>query len=102
MPLLRGDLARVATVARSGLEVFAHNIETVERLTPVVRDRRVVELRRAVLEAHERRVECEVAVRQEGGAEDLRARERRRGLHALVRDDAVAVSYTHLTLPTKA
>ena len=30
----------VATLARSGLDVFAHNVETVERLTPRVRDRR--------------------------------------------------------------
>jgi lipoic acid synthetase len=27
-------------VARSGVDVFAHNIETTERLTPFVRDRR--------------------------------------------------------------
>lgn len=27
-------------VATSGLDVYAHNIETVERLTPSVRDRR--------------------------------------------------------------
>lgn len=27
-------------VARSGLDVYAHNIETVEALTPFVRDRR--------------------------------------------------------------
>ena len=35
-----GDLESTARVARSGLDVFAHNIETVERLTPDVRDRR--------------------------------------------------------------
>ena len=29
-----------STVANSGLDVFAHNMETVERLTPSVRDRR--------------------------------------------------------------
>ncbi|KAH8093510.1 lipoate synthase [Aureococcus anophagefferens] len=39
-PDFGGDLARVETVAHSGLNVFAHNIETVERLTPLVRDRR--------------------------------------------------------------
>ena len=27
-------------VARSGLDVYAHNVETVEALTPMVRDRR--------------------------------------------------------------
>ncbi|KAI0602616.1 hypothetical protein F4775DRAFT_146416 [Biscogniauxia sp. FL1348] len=36
----RGDLDMVKIVAESGLDVFAHNIETVEGLTPYVRDRR--------------------------------------------------------------
>lgn len=35
-----GDLDMVKLVAKSGLDVFAHNIETVEALTPFVRDRR--------------------------------------------------------------
>jgi lipoic acid synthetase len=35
-----GDLACVKLVAQSGLDVYAHNIETVEALTPQVRDRR--------------------------------------------------------------
>ena len=35
-----GDLDMVKIVAKSGLDVFAHNIETVEALTPFVRDRR--------------------------------------------------------------
>ncbi|EEH34888.1 lipoyl synthase [Paracoccidioides lutzii Pb01] len=35
-----GDLEMVALVATSGLDVFAHNVETVEALTPFVRDRR--------------------------------------------------------------
>ncbi|ORZ19429.1 hypothetical protein BCR42DRAFT_370967 [Absidia repens] len=35
-----GSLEGVETVARSGLDVYAHNIETVEDLTPFVRDRR--------------------------------------------------------------
>ncbi|KAJ5917878.1 Elongator protein 3/MiaB/NifB [Penicillium verhagenii] len=36
----RGDLEMAQVVARSGLDVFAHNVETVEELTPHVRDRR--------------------------------------------------------------
>jgi len=36
----RGELDCVANVALSGLDVYAHNIETVEALTPFVRDRR--------------------------------------------------------------
>ena len=35
-----GDLAAVEKVALSGLDVYAHNVETVEDLTPFVRDRR--------------------------------------------------------------
>ncbi len=35
-----GNLDHVAIVAHSGLDVYAHNIETVEELTPFVRDRR--------------------------------------------------------------
>ncbi|KAK0661475.1 Lipoyl synthase [Lasiodiplodia hormozganensis] len=35
-----GDTDMVALVARSGLDVYAHNIETTEALTPFVRDRR--------------------------------------------------------------
>jgi lipoyl synthase len=35
-----GDLDMVSLVARSGLDVYAHNVETVEALTPEVRDRR--------------------------------------------------------------
>jgi len=35
-----GDLEMVEMVATSGLDVYAHNIETVEALTPFVRDRR--------------------------------------------------------------
>ncbi|KAI0034296.1 mitochondrial Lipoyl synthase [Vararia minispora EC-137] len=41
---LTGDMAgkmdHVAVVANSGLDVYAHNVETVEALTPFVRDRR--------------------------------------------------------------
>ncbi|KAL1843268.1 hypothetical protein VTJ49DRAFT_2377 [Mycothermus thermophilus] len=35
-----GDLECVKIVAESGLDVYAHNVETVEALTPYVRDRR--------------------------------------------------------------
>lgn len=35
-----GDLEMVDLVAQSGLDVYAHNVETVEALTPMVRDRR--------------------------------------------------------------
>ncbi len=31
-PDFRGDLSAVATVAHSGLDVYAHNIETVKEL----------------------------------------------------------------------
>ncbi|KAL0072092.1 hypothetical protein AAF712_001015 [Marasmius tenuissimus] len=35
-----GSMEHVSVVAKSGLDVYAHNIETVEELTPFVRDRR--------------------------------------------------------------
>ncbi|TVY82097.1 Lipoyl synthase [Lachnellula suecica] len=35
-----GDLEMVSMVAKSGLDVYAHNMETTEGLTPYVRDRR--------------------------------------------------------------
>jgi len=37
---LQGSLSSIQQVATSGLDVFAHNVETVERLQGVVRDRR--------------------------------------------------------------
>ncbi|EDV52515.1 lipoyl synthase, mitochondrial [Drosophila erecta] len=40
VPDFRGNLECVETIANSGLDVYAHNIETVEKLTPYVRDRR--------------------------------------------------------------
>ena len=39
-PDFSGNLEHVKEVAMSGLNVFAHNVETVERLSPQVRDRR--------------------------------------------------------------
>jgi lipoic acid synthetase len=39
-PDFNGNLAQVETVVDSGLEVFAQNVETVERLTHEIRDRR--------------------------------------------------------------
>lgn len=39
-PDFRGNKDHVTNVVNSGLDVFAHNIETVERLTPFVRDPR--------------------------------------------------------------
>mgnify|MGYP001614601776 CR=1 FL=1 len=40
LPDFRGDFAALATVAGSGPDVLAHNLETVERLSPSVRDSR--------------------------------------------------------------
>jgi lipoic acid synthetase len=39
-PDFGGERSLITTVAASGLDVYAHNMETVERLTPRVRDRR--------------------------------------------------------------
>ncbi|KXZ51622.1 hypothetical protein GPECTOR_12g586 [Gonium pectorale] len=40
VPDFQGDMDCVKTIVDSGLDVYAHNIETVERLQGVVRDRR--------------------------------------------------------------
>lgn len=40
VPDFRGDQACVEKVAKSGLDVYAHNIETVEELQMIVRDHR--------------------------------------------------------------
>ncbi|XP_033340090.1 lipoyl synthase, mitochondrial isoform X1 [Megalopta genalis] len=40
VPDFRGNDNCIATIVDSNLDVFAHNIETIERLTPFVRDRR--------------------------------------------------------------
>jgi len=40
VPDFRGNLDSVKEIALSGLDVYAHNIETVEKLTPFVRDPR--------------------------------------------------------------
>lgn len=40
VPDFRGNLDHVKIIVESGLDVYAHNIETVEILTPYVRDRR--------------------------------------------------------------
>jgi len=40
VPDFGGDAAAIATVVESGPEIFGHNIETVERLHPQLRDRR--------------------------------------------------------------
>ncbi|KAL4142693.1 hypothetical protein QTP88_005103 [Uroleucon formosanum] len=40
VPDFRGSADNIKTIVDSGLDVFAHNIETVEKLTPFVRDRR--------------------------------------------------------------
>ena len=36
----QGNLELVREVAAAGMDVFAHNVETVPRLTPEIRDRR--------------------------------------------------------------
>ncbi|KAK6637400.1 hypothetical protein RUM44_007817 [Polyplax serrata] len=40
VPDFRGDHKQVETIVKSKLDVYAHNIETVEKLTPYVRDKR--------------------------------------------------------------
>jgi len=59
-PDFQGHLSDVETVLASGVDVYAHNIETVRRLTPTVRDPRAAyDQTRAVLE-HAKRHRPEV------------------------------------------
>ena len=55
-PDFSGDPAAVATVVESGLDVFAQNLETVERLTHVVRDPRAGYAQTLNVLAHAKRV----------------------------------------------
>lgn len=58
-PDFRGDAAAVRTVVEAPLEVFAHNVETVERLTGIVRDPRAGYAQSlSVLEAAKRHNGC--------------------------------------------
>ncbi|KAI0476001.1 Lipoate synthase [Xylariaceae sp. FL0804] len=51
-----GDLDMVRVLAESGLDVFAHNVETVEALTPYVRDRRAAFRTSLAVLAHAKQV----------------------------------------------
>lgn len=53
-----GDLDAVTLLATSGLDVYAHNIETVRRLTPRVRDRRA---------AYDQSLRCLKHAKDQGG-----------------------------------
>jgi lipoic acid synthetase len=52
----QGDLDCVARVATSGLDVYAHNIETVEALTSYVRDPRAKFRQSIAVLAHAKKV----------------------------------------------
>ncbi|OLN96658.1 Lipoyl synthase, mitochondrial [Colletotrichum chlorophyti] len=55
-----GDLDMVRIVAESGLDVYAHNVETVEALTPYVRDRRATFRQSLSVLAHVKKVKPEM------------------------------------------
>ncbi|KAK1975525.1 lipoyl synthase [Colletotrichum cereale] len=55
-----GDLDMVRIVAESGLDVYAHNVETVEALTPYVRDRRATFRQSTKVLAHVKEVKPEM------------------------------------------
>lgn len=59
-PDFRGDHAAIATVARAGLQVFAQNLETVERLTHPVRDPRAGYRQTLAVLAHAKKVAPDV------------------------------------------
>ncbi|EPQ27838.1 uncharacterized protein PFL1_04583 [Pseudozyma flocculosa PF-1] len=55
VPDFSGDTECVDRIAHSGLDVFAHNVETVERTTPSVRDRRAKYRQSLAVLAHAKR-----------------------------------------------
>lgn len=57
VPDFAGELDGVKQVAQSGLDVYAHNIETVERTTPMVRDRRAKYRQSLAMLAHAKAVQ---------------------------------------------
>ena len=96
VPDFSGKAACVERVAQSGLDVYAHNIETVERTTPMVRDRRA-KYRQSLATlrlAKELRPELVTKTSIMLGCGETPA-EVEQTLHD-------PVSYTHLTLPTTA
>lgn len=57
VPDFAGDTDCVRQVAQSGLDVYAHNIETVERTTPAVRDRRAKYRQSLAMLAHAKKAQ---------------------------------------------
>ncbi|PKI85345.1 lipoyl synthase [Malassezia vespertilionis] len=56
VPDFSGEADHVQQVALSGLDVYAHNVETVERTTPMVRDRRAKYRQSLAMLAHAKHV----------------------------------------------
>jgi lipoic acid synthetase len=54
-PDFQGDMAAVETVLAAGVDVYAHNLETVRRLTPTVRDPRAAYDQSLAVLAHAKR-----------------------------------------------
>ncbi|KAJ3408250.1 hypothetical protein HDV05_005066 [Chytridiales sp. JEL 0842] len=59
----QGNLDSVARVALSGLDVYAHNVETVENLTPYVRDRRATFRQSLSVLEHAKKVKPELVTK---------------------------------------
>jgi len=86
-PDFQGDLKAVETVLEAGLEVFAHNLETVRRLTPRVRDPRAGYDQSLKVLAHAKRYRPEVLTKSSLmlglGEEEEEIREAMRDLRAV-------------------
>lgn len=63
VPDFSGQLDCVEQVALSGLDVYAHNVETVERTTPMVRDRRAKYRQSLATLAHAKSVRPELVTK---------------------------------------
>jgi lipoic acid synthetase len=105
-PDFRGDAECVSRVALSGLDVFAHNVETVPRLQATVRDRRanwaqsvgVLVAAKAAAKAAGKRLVTKTSIMLGVGEEPAEVREALRLLRAA---DVDVVTFGQYMRPTK-
>jgi lipoic acid synthetase len=105
-PDFRGELDLVARVATSGLDVYAHNIETVERLQKRVRDHRagysqslkVLEHAKFISSSAEKKVLTKTSIMLGLGESDD---DIRKSLHDLRNIDVDVVTFGQYLQPTK-
>ncbi|KAJ1017844.1 hypothetical protein NDA16_005160 [Ustilago loliicola] len=102
VPDFSGKLDDVGTVARSGLDVFAHNVETVERTTPSVRDRRAKYRQSLLVLSHAKKVQpsliTKTSIMLGCGEEDAEVEQTLKDLQEI---DVNVVTFGQYMRPTK-